>query len=101
MVTQSGLPQVSIEELLGDEAELLLHSQAKVPQKLLHLPSADGVSRLFACSDRSPQVLRSIQQLYGAGRLAHTGYLSILPVDQGIEHSAAHSFSPNTSYFDS
>ena len=59
MVTQSGLPQVSIEELLGDEAELLLHSQAKVPQKLLHLPSADGVSRLFACSDRSPQVLRS------------------------------------------
>ena len=101
MVTQTGLPQVSIEELLGDEAELLLHSQAKVPQKLLHLPSADGVSRLFACSDRSPQVLRSIQQLYGAGRLAHTGYLSILPVDQGIEHSAAHSFSPNPSYFDS
>ena len=93
MTSTSALPDCSIEELLGSEAELLLHSKAKVSKELLHLPSSDGVSRLFACSDRSPQVLRSLQQLYGAGRLANTGYLSILPVDQGIEHSAAHSYS--------
>jgi class I fructose-bisphosphate aldolase len=90
-----------IEELLGSEAELLLTRAPKLSREHLHLPSADVVSRSFEGSDRSPQVLRSLQQLYGHGRLANTGYLSILPVDQGIEHSAAHSFAPNPAYFDS
>ncbi|HEY9663214.1 MAG TPA: class I fructose-bisphosphate aldolase, partial [Allocoleopsis sp.] len=91
----------SIESLLGDEAESLLTHQAKVSRDLLHLPSPDWVDRIFCQSDRSPQVLRSLQQLYSAGRLANTGYLSILPVDQGIEHSAGASFAPNPIYFDS
>lgn len=91
----------SIESWLGDEAEDLLTYEAKIPQSLLHLPGPDWVDRVFAHSDRSPQVLRSLQQLYGTGRLANTGYLSILPVDQGIEHSAAASFAPNPIYFDS
>ncbi|NJL82548.1 MAG: class I fructose-bisphosphate aldolase [Chloroflexaceae bacterium] len=90
----------SIEAWLGDEADSLLNYQAKVPQHLLHLPGPDFVDRIFAHSDRSPQVLRSLQQLYATGRLAHTGYLSILPIDQGIEHSAAASFAPNPIYFD-
>ncbi|MEG3835429.1 MULTISPECIES: class I fructose-bisphosphate aldolase [unclassified Microcoleus] len=91
----------SIESWLGDEAEDLLTHQAKVPKDLLHLPGPDWVDRIFAQTDRSPQVLRSLQQLYSSGRLANTGYLSILPVDQGIEHSAAASFAPNPIYFDS
>ncbi|MGK7878478.1 MAG: class I fructose-bisphosphate aldolase [Xenococcaceae cyanobacterium] len=90
----------SIESWLGDEAESLLTYKAKVSQELLHLPGADFVDRVFAQSDRSPQVLRSLQQLYSTGRLANTGYLSILPVDQGIEHSGAASFAPNPLYFD-
>jgi len=90
----------SIESLLGDEAEYLLAHQAKVSQDLLHLPGPDFVDRIFAQSDRSVQVLRSLQQLYGSGRLANTGYLSILPVDQGIEHSAGASFAANPMYFD-
>lgn len=91
----------SIEACLGDEAESLLTYKAKVSKELLHLPSPDWVDRIFAQTDRSPQVLRSLQQLYSHGRLANTGYLSILPVDQGIEHSAAASFAPNPIYFDS
>ena len=91
----------SIESYLGDEAESLLTHTAKVSKDLLHLPGPDWVERIFLQSDRSPQVLRSLQQLYGTGRLANTGYLSILPVDQGIEHSAAASFAPNPIYFDS
>jgi class I fructose-bisphosphate aldolase len=90
-----------IETSLGDEAEYLLSYKAKVSKDLLHLPSPDWVERIFGQSDRSPQVLRSLQQLYSSGRLANTGYLSILPVDQGIEHSAAASFAPNPIYFDS
>lgn len=90
----------SLESLLGDEAENLLMYQAKVSKDLLHLPSPDWVDRIFSQSDRNPQVLRSLQQLYGTGRLANTGYMSILPVDQGIEHSAAASFAPNPIYFD-
>ena len=101
MVTLSDLQQRPVDELLGDEADLLLRTQPKVSRDRLHLPGPDVVSRLFESSDRSPQVLRSLQQLYGSGRLAHTGYLSILPVDQGIEHSAAHSFAPTPEYFDS
>ena len=99
MTATLSTPQ-SIESCLGEEAESLLTYQAKVNKKLLHLPGYDWVERIFAPSDRSPQVLRSLQQLYSTGRLANTGYLSILPVDQGIEHSAAASFAPNLDYFD-
>jgi class I fructose-bisphosphate aldolase len=66
----------------------------------LHLPGPDFIDRVFAGSNRSPQVLRSLGALYGTGRLANTGYVSILPVDQGIEHSAGASFAPNPAYFD-
>jgi class I fructose-bisphosphate aldolase len=90
----------SLESLLGEEAEDLLSYQAKVSKDLLHLPGPDWIDRIWAGSDRSPQVLRSLQQLYASGRLANTGYLSILPVDQGIEHSAGASFAPNPLYFD-
>ncbi|ACK72376.1 Fructose-bisphosphate aldolase [Gloeothece citriformis PCC 7424] len=90
----------SIASWLGDEAESLLTYEAKVPKSLLHLPGNDFIERIFVNSDRNPQVLRSLQQLYSSGRLANTGYLSILPVDQGIEHSAGASFAPNPIYFD-
>jgi class I fructose-bisphosphate aldolase len=90
----------SVVSWLGDEAEYLLNYTAKFPQDKLHLPSADVVDRIYGVSDRNPQVLRSLQQLFSTGRLANTGYMSILPVDQGIEHSAAASFAPNPIYFD-
>ncbi|WP_392534674.1 class I fructose-bisphosphate aldolase [Nostoc sp. C117] len=90
----------SIESLLGKEAEDLLTYKAKVSKDLLHLPGSDFVDRIWLNSDRNPQVLRNLQLLYSTGRLANTGYLSILPVDQGIEHSAAASFAPNPIYFD-
>jgi len=99
MTATLSAPQ-SIESWLGDEAENLLTYKAKVSKQLLHLPGPDSVDRIFAQSDRNPQVLRSLQQLYSTGRLANTGYLSILPVDQGIEHSAGASFAPNPIYFD-
>jgi fructose-bisphosphate aldolase, class I len=89
-----------ISSWLGKEAENLLTYKAKVSKDTLHLPGKDFVERIFANSDRNPQVLRSLQQLYSSGRLANTGYLSILPVDQGIEHSGAASFAPNPIYFD-
>lgn len=91
----------TIEQYLGDDAKNLLEYQSKgIPKESLHLPGPDFVDRIFAPSDRSPQVLRSIQTLFGNGRLAGTGYMSILPVDQGIEHSAGSSFAPNPLYFD-
>lgn len=90
----------SIADWLGSEADNLLSYTAKLPKQQLHLPGSDWVDRIFSQSDRNSQVLRSLQQLYGAGRLANTGYLSILPVDQGIEHSGAASFAPNPIYFD-
>ncbi|MFK8185404.1 MAG: class I fructose-bisphosphate aldolase [Phormidesmis sp.] len=90
----------AITDLLGDEADSLLNYEAKVSKDTLHLPGADWVDRIFSQSDRSPQVLRSLQQLYSHGRLANTGYLSILPVDQGLEHAAGASFAPNPIYFD-
>ncbi|MEH2317071.1 class I fructose-bisphosphate aldolase [Nostoc sp.] len=90
----------SIESLLGKEAEDLLTYKAKVSQDLLHLPGPDFVDRIWLNSDRNPQVLRNLQLLYSTGRLANTGYVSILPVDQGIEHSAGASFAPNPIYFD-
>lgn len=93
-------PSHSLESLLGNEAESLLTYKAKVSKDMLHLPGGDFVERIFCQSDRNPQVLRSLQQLYSTGRLANTGYLSILPVDQGIEHSGAASFAPNPMYFD-
>jgi class I fructose-bisphosphate aldolase len=92
---------VDIQGLLGDEAESLLSYQSKtIPSDQLTLPGPDFVDRSFAASDRSPQVLRNLQALHGHGRLGGTGYVSILPVDQGIEHSAAASFAPNPAYFD-
>ncbi len=99
MVASISAPS-SIESMLGDEADSLLSHQAKISKDLLHLPGPDWVDRIFAQTDRSPQVLRSLQQLYATGRLANTGYMSILPVDQGIEHSAGASFAPNPIYFD-
>ncbi|MEO0927760.1 MAG: class I fructose-bisphosphate aldolase [Cyanobacteria bacterium J06643_13] len=90
----------SISSLLGQEAEDLLSYKARVPKDTLHLPGRDFIDRIFINSDRNSRVLRSLQQLYSTGRLADTGYLSILPVDQGIEHSAAASFAPNPIYFD-
>ena len=90
-----------VEELLGDEARTLLdHTAHTIPQEQLHLPGPDFVDRVVAQSDRSPAVLRSLQSLIGNGRLAGTGYVSILPVDQGVEHSAGASFAPNPQYFD-
>ena len=91
-----------IEELLGnDAASLLGHTCKTIDRANLHLPGPDFVDRMFVGSNRSPQVLRNLQALYGHGRLANTGYMSILPVDQGIEHSAGASFAPNPIYFDS
>ena len=90
-----------IQSLLGDKAEYLLnHSSKTISKEQLHLPGKDFVDRIFANSDRNPQVLRNLQLMYGTGRLAETGYLSILPVDQGIEHSAGASFAKNPIYFD-
>ncbi|HED09864.1 MAG TPA: class I fructose-bisphosphate aldolase [Caldithrix abyssi] len=90
-----------IEELLGSEAEALLnHKCNTIPREHLHLPGPDFVDRVFADSDRNPQVLRSLQALFEHGRLGNSGYLSILPVDQGIEHTAGASFAPNPAYFD-
>ncbi|MBT8336473.1 MAG: class I fructose-bisphosphate aldolase [Gemmatimonadetes bacterium] len=91
----------TIAELLGAEADSLLnHRSTAIPKEQLHLPGPDFVDRIWAHSDRSPRVLRSMQQLYDHGRLGGTGYVSILPVDQGIEHSAGASFAPNPIYFD-
>jgi len=92
---------VNVEQILGSEAKSLLEHQCKtIPKEQLHLPGPDFVDRVYALSDRPAPVLRSLQQLFSTGRLAGTGYLSILPVDQGIEHSAGASFAPNPAYFD-
>ena len=90
-----------IQQLLGADAELLLgHTSKTIAKENIHLPGADFVDRVWALSDRNPNVLRSIQTLFDNGRLRGTGYVSILPVDQGIEHSAGASFAPNPQYFD-
>ena len=90
-----------IEELLGPNARMLLDHQTKTISKAnVQLPGPDFVDRVWSISDRSPLVLRSLQALFDCGRLSGTGYLSILPVDQGIEHSAGASFAPNPEYFD-
>ncbi len=90
-----------IEELLKGEAEKLMTYRAKgFPKDVLHAPGPDFVARTMASSDRSPRTMRAFQTILSSGRLAGTGYVSILPVDQGIEHSAGASFAPNPQYFD-
>jgi class I fructose-bisphosphate aldolase len=89
-----------IESILGDDAALLQHQCKTIPRESLHLPGPDFVDRVFAISDRPPRVLGALQHLFDTGRLRGTGYVSILPVDQGIEHSAGASFAPNPAYFD-
>lgn len=90
-----------IEELLGSNKDHLLNHQCKtISKEMIHLPGPDFVDRSYKDSNRSVQVLKSLQSLYNHGRLGGTGYLSILPVDQGIEHSAGASFAPNPIYFD-
>ena len=90
-----------IESILGDDSALLQHQCKTIAKEHLHLPGPDFVDRTFALSDRPPRVLVALQSMLGTGRLANTGYVSILPVDQGIEHSAGASFAPNPAYFDS
>jgi fructose-bisphosphate aldolase, class I len=88
-------------ELLGDDGDDLLNfSSPAISKDQLHLPGPDFVQRVMEPTDRSPQTLRNLKALYASGRLANTGYVSILPIDQGIEHSAAASFAPNPIYFD-
>jgi class I fructose-bisphosphate aldolase len=91
----------NIPALLGGEAESLLnHTCDTFPKSALHLPGPDYIDRVVAGSDRTPGTLRNFQQIFDTGRLAGTGYLSILPVDQGVEHSGGASFAPNPEYFD-
>jgi class I fructose-bisphosphate aldolase len=91
-----------ITDLLGAQADSLLNHTCKTISKdHIVIPNGDFIDQTFVYSNRNPQVLRSLAQLYGSGRLANTGYMSILPVDQGIEHSAGASFAPNPIYFDS
>jgi class I fructose-bisphosphate aldolase len=98
-VTRGSLEK--LEEMLGPDArDLLEHKCSTVPKEQLHLPGPDFVDRAWKDSDRPTRVLRSMQSLFEHGRLAGTGYLSILPVDQGIEHTAGASFAPNPIYFD-
>jgi class I fructose-bisphosphate aldolase len=91
----------STAEILGPDAAKLLSYESKfIPRSTLHLPGPDFVERVISQSDRNPTVLRNFQHMLNTGRLAGSGYLSILPVDQGIEHSAGASFAPNPAYFD-
>jgi class I fructose-bisphosphate aldolase len=95
------LSNTDVEALLGDEAASLLgFDSPKVSRDTLHLPGPDFLDRVFLDTDRSSQVINNLARLYNHGRLAGTGYVSILPVDQGIEHSGAASFAPNPTYFD-
>ncbi len=100
MATVSSTAASSIEAILGPDASLLRHECKTIPKEQLHLPGPDFIDRIFSATDRSPRVLGSLQQLFNTGRLRGTGYVSILPVDQGIEHSAGSSFAPNPIYFD-
>lgn len=91
----------NLQTLLGNEAQSLLEHECKtISKEKLHLPGPDFIDRVFSMTDRKPAVLRSLSQIYNFGRLGGTGYLSILPVDQGIEHSAGASFATNPEYFD-
>jgi class I fructose-bisphosphate aldolase len=100
--TRNKMSLNKITELLGKDADSLLnHKSNTISKDMIHHPGPDFIDRTFALSNRNPQVLRSLASIYGHGRLANTGYVSILPVDQGIEHSAGASFAPNPIYFDS
>src|SRR5438445_13672114 len=101
MATATRGSSAKLEDILGaDAAGLLDYKSQTVPKSQLHLPGPDFVDRVWKDSDRSTRVLRSLQSLFSHGRLAGTGYLSILPVDQGIEHTAGSSFAANPIYFD-
>src|SRR5918993_1288684 len=89
-----------IRDILGEQAALLDHQCKTIPASSLTLPSPSYVDDIYALSDRTPRVLGSLQRMFSSGRLANTGYLSILPVDQGIEHSGGASFAKNPDYFD-
>ncbi|MCK4373384.1 MAG: class I fructose-bisphosphate aldolase, partial [candidate division Zixibacteria bacterium] len=89
-----------IEQLLGGDKPLLSYVCKGIPKSRLHLPGSDFIDRVVAQSDRTPAVLRSLNWVFNSGRLAGTGYMSILPVDQGIEHTGGASFAPNPDYFD-
>ena len=96
MATATLPPAETVEQILGDDAALLLeHRCETVPKAMLHLPGPDFVDRIWAGTDRSNRVLRNLSSIYEHGRLGGTGYVSILPVDQGIEHSAGASFAPS------
>ena len=98
---RAGTSLDKIEELLGGDARQILdHTSRTIPKEQIQAPGPDFVDRVWALSDRNPAVLRSLQTLFDSGRLRGTGYLSILPVDQGIEHAAGASFAPNPQYFD-
>lgn len=91
----------NIEKMLGDKAEYLLkYNTPKIPKERLHLPGGDFIDRVFIPTDRNNRVLSNLQRVFGTGRLAGSGYVSILPVDQGIEHSGGASFAKNPDYFD-
>src|SRR5437660_4121794 len=101
MATATATSLSKLESILGTDARSLLeHKCETIPKSQLHLPGPDFVTRIFATSDRPTRVLRSLESLFDHGRLAGTGYLSIRPVDQGIEHSAGASFAANPAYFD-
>ncbi len=89
-----------IEQYLGEEKSLLSYTCKGIPKERLHLPGADFIDRVVSQSDRTPPVLRSLNWMFNTGRMAGSGYLSILPVDQGIEHTGGASFAPNPDYFD-
>jgi len=98
---ETATPLSEIETILGDEADALLQHRCKtIPKESLHLPGPDFIDRVFAATDRPTRTQTSLQALLNHGRLAGTGYVSILPVDQGIEHSAGASYAPNPAYFD-
>jgi class I fructose-bisphosphate aldolase len=98
IATRSDIDRIS--GLLGSEADSLLNHRCKINKERLHIPGPDFVDRIFSPTDRNCQTLRSLNELFKHGRLANTGYLSILPVDQGVEHSAGASFAKNPDYFD-
>ena len=100
MATVSTAAASNLESILGPDASLLQHECRTILKDQLHLPGPDFVDRVYSITDRSPRVLNGLGLLLSSGRLAGTGYVSILPVDQGIEHSAGASFAPNPAYFD-
>jgi fructose-bisphosphate aldolase, class I len=91
---------INIKEILGEDAGLLEHKCTTIPKEQIYIPGPDFIERVWKDSDRSPNVLKNMQSIFNSGHLAGTGYVSILPVDQGIEHSAGASFAPNPIYFD-